>query len=55
MTERESRMITNPLWCDQCDGRGYLVGDAEWDPYAVQCEACKDRRAHGEQASKQED
>jgi excinuclease UvrABC ATPase subunit len=44
MTKREPRMIPNPLWCERCKGRGYLVADAEWEPYAVQCPACADRR-----------
>jgi hypothetical protein len=44
-TARQPKMIPNPMYCDKCDGRGYLVGDAEWEPYAVQCDACKDRRA----------
>ena len=38
------RMIPNPLWCDTCEGRGYVVMDAEWEPYAVQCPHCADRR-----------
>lgn len=42
--EKQPRMIRNPLWCDRCEGRGYLVADAEWDAYAVQCDKCKDRR-----------
>lgn len=44
MTERQPRMIPNPTYCERCDGLGYLVGDAEWEPYAVQCPACADRR-----------
>ena len=52
MTEREPRMIPNPLYCERCDGLGYLVMDAEWEPYAVQCSDCADRRnaarTHGE-------
>lgn len=40
----QAKMIPNPLYCDRCEGRGYLVADAEWEPYAVQCDACKDRR-----------
>lgn len=40
----EPKMIANPLWCERCDGRGYLVTDAEWEPYAVQCPECADRR-----------
>ena len=47
--DEQPRMIPNPLWCETCDGRGYLVGDAEWEPYAVQCHDCKDRRtAHAQ-------
>jgi hypothetical protein len=42
--EKQPRLIPNPLWCDRCEGRGYLVGDAEWEPYAVQCQCCEDRR-----------
>jgi len=41
---KQPKMIPNPLWCERCDGRGYLVADAEWEPYAVQCSACADRR-----------
>lgn len=41
---REPRMIPNPLWCERCKGYGYLVGDAEWEPYAVQCGECAERR-----------
>ena len=44
MSEKQPRMIPNPLWCETCEGRGYLVADAEWEPYAVQCDDCKDRR-----------
>jgi hypothetical protein len=45
MTEdQQPRMIPNPLWCDRCEGCGYLVVDAEWEPYAVQCRECADRR-----------
>lgn len=44
MTVKQPRMIPNPLWCERCEGRGYLVADAEWEPYAVQCGDCKDRR-----------
>jgi hypothetical protein len=42
--KHEPKMIPNPLYCDKCDGRGYLVADAEWEPYAVQCDACAGRR-----------
>ena len=42
--KQEPKMIPNPLYCDKCEGRGYLVADAEWEPYAVQCDACADRR-----------
>lgn len=38
-------MISNPLYCERCEGRGYLVADADWEPYAVECDDCKDRRA----------
>lgn len=55
MTQRQPKTIENPLWCDQCDGLGYFVMDAEWQPYAVQCPACKGRRdgvADGEKDSR---
>lgn len=42
--KQEPKTLPNPLYCERCDGRGYLVADAEWEPYAVQCDACKDRR-----------
>lgn len=41
----QPRMIPNPLYCERCEGRGYLVTDAEWEPYAVQCPNCKHKRA----------
>ena len=44
MSDAQPKMIPNPLYCDRCEGRGYLVADAEWEPYAVQCDECKDRR-----------
>lgn len=44
-TEPEPKMIPNPLWCERCEGRGYLVMDAEWEPYAVQCPDCAAERA----------
>lgn len=44
MTEKQPRMIPNPLWCDRCEGRGYLVADADWEPYAVQCRECANKR-----------
>jgi hypothetical protein len=44
MSNVQPKMIPNPLWCETCHGRGYLVADAEWQPYAVQCADCKDRR-----------
>lgn len=40
----QPRMIPNPLYCETCEGRGYVVADAEWEPYAVQCPDCADRR-----------
>ena len=43
--EAQPRTIPNPLWCDKCEGRGYVVYDPEGEPYAVQCEKCADRRA----------
>lgn len=27
--------------CTTCKGRGYVVGDPEWDAYAVQCPECQ--------------
>jgi hypothetical protein len=45
LAKQQPRFIPNPLWCSECDGRGYLVVDAEWEPHAVQCQACKDRRS----------
>jgi hypothetical protein len=47
--EPEPRMIPNPLYCERCEGRGYLVGDVEWEPYAVRCPACADRRVAAEE------
>lgn len=40
----QPRMIPNPLYCERCDGRGYLVADAEWEPCAIQCPDCAARR-----------
>ncbi len=40
----EPKMIPNPLWCERCQGFGYVVYDAELDPYPVECGDCKDRR-----------
>jgi hypothetical protein len=50
LAKQQSRFIPNPLWCAECDGRGYLVADAEWEPHAVQCQVCKDRRSVPAQA-----
>lgn len=51
MTERQPRMIPNPLWCNTCEGRGYVVMDAEWDAYAVRCPADRcPAHARGERA-----
>lgn len=44
MMNQQPRTIPNPLYCERCNGRGYLVADVEWEPYAVQCPACADRR-----------
>ena len=44
MTQRQPQTIPNPLYCERCEGRGYLVADAEWEPIAVQCHDCMDRR-----------
>ena len=29
--------------CQRCGGYGYVVYDAEWEPYAVRCEECRSR------------
>jgi hypothetical protein len=34
--------------CERCEGRGYLVADAEWEPYAVQCPTCSVSQAQNE-------
>jgi hypothetical protein len=44
MSEPQPRTIPNPLWCEACQGRGYVVGDAEWEPFAMQCLFCKTKR-----------
>ncbi len=44
MNAPQPKTIANPLWCEVCEGRGYVVFDSEWNPYAVQCAACLDRR-----------
>lgn len=44
MNAKQPKMIPNPLYCERCEGRGYVVYDSEWEPYAVQCTACEDRR-----------
>jgi hypothetical protein len=41
----------SPLWCDTCEGRGYVVTDVEGDAYAVQCPVCKDHRTVNEGAT----
>jgi hypothetical protein len=38
---QQPRMIPNPLWCDKCEGRGYVIYDVEWEPYAVRCNKCR--------------
>jgi hypothetical protein len=38
--DSQPRTIPNPLWCEQCEGRGYVIHDAEWEPYAVRCSSC---------------
>lgn len=57
MTLPQPRTIPNPLWCDRCEGRGYLVGDVDWEPYCVECPACADRRparsVHGERTTQE--
>jgi hypothetical protein len=40
MNKPQPRLIPNPLWCDRCEWRGYLVHDGEWEPYAVECPDC---------------
>jgi len=30
----------SPNKCATCGGRGYVVHDSEWEPYAVQCPNC---------------
>jgi hypothetical protein len=52
MAEAQPKMIPNPLYCDTCEGRGYVVHDAEWDAYAVQCPGCADRRPAKTQSSR---
>jgi hypothetical protein len=44
MNDKQPKTIPNPLWCDRCEGCGYVIYDSEWEPYAVECDACKDRR-----------
>lgn len=46
--EKQPKMIPNPLYCERCEGRGYLIADVEWEPYAVQCQDCAERetKAH---------
>ena len=34
---KQPKMIPNPLYCERCKGRDYVVYDAEWEPYAVEC------------------
>lgn len=46
---RQLRMIPNPLYCETCEGRRYVVMDAEWQPYAVQCPDCRGRPTDDEQ------
>ncbi len=48
MTKRQPKTIPNPLYCERCKGTGYLVGDIEWEPYAVRCPDCERRAALGE-------
>jgi hypothetical protein len=42
---KQPKTIPNPLYCDRCQGRGYLVVDAEWEPIAVECPDCAIARA----------
>ena len=46
MTDAQPKMIPNPLYCETCEGRGYVVYDAEWEPYAVRCPTCDERQRH---------
>lgn len=43
MAEAQPKTIPNPLYCNRCEGRGYLVADVEWEPYTVQCPDCANR------------
>jgi Zn finger protein HypA/HybF involved in hydrogenase expression len=45
--EQQPKTIPNPLWCDTCEGRRYVIVDAEWEPYAVRCPDCKDPHQPG--------
>lgn len=40
--DEQPRLVPNPLYCETCKGRGYVVLDAEWESYAVQCPDCTD-------------
>ncbi len=42
MNAPQPKTIPNPLYCDRCKGRGYVVYDSEWEPYAVRCTACEE-------------
>jgi hypothetical protein len=42
--DKQPKMIPNPLYCARCEGYGYLVCDAEWEPIAVQCGDCAHKR-----------
>jgi len=37
---KQPKTIPNPLYCERCEGRGYLVADVEWKPIAVECPDC---------------
>lgn len=43
--QKQPKMIPNPFYCERCEGRGFLVLDAEWEPYPVRCPDCEKREA----------
>ena len=44
MPEAQPKTIPNPLYCDLCEGRGYVIVDVEWEPQAMQCPECHKRK-----------
>ncbi len=42
---RAVEKITDAPLCETCKGLGYVVYDAAFDPYAVECPTCSKRRA----------